>query len=156
MDVTLKRRKRFVRTGSNYKSIEVGVDVPTVPFVTTLSLTSGGWTNWRIPPGTQAMRIACLDSAVVKLATTNTQTPSYTFKANFVYELPEMMGMGGSGHTGAPMYFQTTAASATLQILYWRDGGNLQMPASSSSTSSSSSSRCSSSSSSSSSSSPFC
>ena len=94
MDVISKRKKKYVLSGTTYKQVEVGVDVPSVPFVSTLSLTSGGWAQWTIPPGTQAFRIECLDNSIVKLSTNNTHTPSYTFKANFIYEIPEMVGLG--------------------------------------------------------------
>ena len=139
MDIVTKQQKRFVRSVSTYKQVDISVDVPSIPTVYTLSITSTGWTEWKIPIGTTAFRIECLDASVVKLAVNNTYTPFYTFKANFVYEVLEMIGMGGAGYSGIPLYFQTSTGSATLQITYWKGSGNLDIPDSSSSSSSSSS-----------------
>jgi len=138
MDVITTRGKRYVKVGTNYKQVEVGVDVPSAPFVANVSLTSGGWTEWKIPIGATALRVECLDASVVKMSTSNTHSPSYTFKANFIYEVPALQGMGGPGYAGVPVWFQTSAASATLQLIYWKGTMGLDITNSSSSSSSSS------------------
>jgi len=148
MEVITTRGKRYVKIGTDYKQVEVGVDVPSAPFVANVSLTSGGWTEWKIPIGATALRVECLDASVVKISTSNTHSPSYTFKANFIYEVPDLQGMGGPGYAGVPVWFQTSAAaSATLQLIYWKGTAGLDITDSSSSSSSSSRSSSSSSSS---------